>query len=1103
MSYLAASGRRARVSSGTIYAQTIVSKTRALRAVLCDGLRPAVPDRAVAPIDKETVVRTYRWILISTGVTILLVLIGDAWLDGRGSLPPEGSPSSVDARGSGLDGWLCGIERDPARRELARRPFLGFQGSGRGAPSATQGSNVHAFDRALRELYRGDLEGSVTTFREVVGRRSRDPAAWNDYAVALLERAARDERPVDLVRSLAAIQKSLVLAPDLPQARFNRALVLSRLHLRHRSLEAWRGFLHLDAESPRVDEARRHLRSAGEPNLAESWVRARSRLVTAAHRGDQAAVAAVVRQFPHLTRVEAEEKALPAWGEELLEGNGDEARRRLTLSRAVGSALHEVTGDAMVADAVRVIDGAVRAGDRGRIRRLAEGHAAFGRGLHRYREQEGDAALPSLVRAASDLRAAGSPFAAWAEFYATVCTHYADSEEALEAFRDVEGEADAGRHPMLAGFGAWMVGTVENYLNRPERALASFRLAGDRLRRTGAPETFGFVHVLFAETHQRLGDPAEAWRERLSGLQAANRGGDHRRLHATLNEAAGAALEIAPAAALEFVLELLESDRAWGNAGALVEAEALAGRTYSALGRHREARGAFQAAHEGATAIGGRGDQARHIALELALTEGEVLAELDPRQAVGRLTEALDDTSARSFHGLDHRILTARARAFERLGDAASAEEDLRRAIELYEEVREELRDERRRLAYFEGAQAAFDAMIRLQVDVRGTPGAAFTYAERARARLLLDLVQASAPLPLPGPRTVEEVQAGLPAEVVLVEYAVLPERLLVWVLDRGAVRMTSIAVGEEELAGHLQALLLAIERRAPEPEIRRVAGDLHDLLLAPALQGVPSEAPLVLVPDRLLVRVPFGALWDRARGRYVVEQREVALAPSATLFLAASERRKTFQGERTVLAVGDPAFDRLAFPSLPRLPDAAAEAAEVASLYPGSDLLRFGEATQASFVEGAKSHRIIHFSGHALLDPASPWRNRLILTPGDRDGSLDAAEIARLRLPETEIVVLSACRTLPGDTDRESLNGLAAAFFAAGPPVVVSSLWEVEDRTTRRLMVELHSALREGSAPAAALREAQLRLLRDRDPSVSSPAAWGAFEAFGGAITD
>jgi CHAT domain-containing protein len=49
--------------------------------------------------------------------------------------------------------------------------------------------------------------------------------------------------------------------------------------------------------------------------------------------------------------------------------------------------------------------------------------------------------------------------------------------------------------------------------------------------------------------------------------------------------------------------------------------------------------------------------------------------------------------------------------------------------------------------------------------------------------------------------------------------------------------------------------------------------------------------------------------------------------------------------------------------------------------------------------------------------------------------------------------------------------------------------------------MVRFHRALRNGAAPAAALREAQLHLLRQEDPTLSSPAAWGGFEAFGGAI--
>src|ERR1044072_9181833 len=75
----------------------------------------------------------------------------------------------------------------------------------------------------------------------------------------------------------------------------------------------------------------------------------------------------------------------------------------------------------------------------------------------------------------------------------------------------------------------------------------------------------------------------------------------------------------------------------------------------------------------------------------------------------------------------------------------------------------------------------------------------------------------------------------------------------------------------------------------------------------------------------------------------------------------------------------------------------------------------------------------------------------------------------------------------------------LARAFLHAGAPTVVASLWAVPDGPTAPLIARVHQQLRAGEKAAAALRAAQLDALRSREPLLRSPAAWAAFESFGG----
>ncbi|HEV3122393.1 MAG TPA: CHAT domain-containing protein, partial [Isosphaeraceae bacterium] len=101
---------------------------------------------------------------------------------------------------------------------------------------------------------------------------------------------------------------------------------------------------------------------------------------------------------------------------------------------------------------------------------------------------------------------------------------------------------------------------------------------------------------------------------------------------------------------------------------------------------------------------------------------------------------------------------------------------------------------------------------------------------------------------------------------------------------------------------------------------------------------------------------------------------------------------------------------------------------------------------------------------------------------PGHDDGILTALEVAELDLTGTELVVLSACETGLGEAvaGGEGLLGLQRAFQVAGARNVVASLWKVSDSATRMLMERFYANLWvKGLSPAAALREAQLSLLR------------------------
>jgi CHAT domain-containing protein/Tfp pilus assembly protein PilF len=110
-------------------------------------------------------------------------------------------------------------------------------------------------------------------------------------------------------------------------------------------------------------------------------------------------------------------------------------------------------------------------------------------------------------------------------------------------------------------------------------------------------------------------------------------------------------------------------------------------------------------------------------------------------------------------------------------------------------------------------------------------------------------------------------------------------------------------------------------------------------------------------------------------------------------------------------------------------------------------------------------------------------------------DSWVTALELAGLDLWGTQLVVLSACDSGRGETQAgQGVQGLRRALVVAGAQTLVTSLWKVDDETTRQLMEHYYRNLLAGQGRAAALRSA-MRELRRKHPH---PYFWAPFIAIG-----
>jgi CHAT domain-containing protein/Tfp pilus assembly protein PilF len=184
-----------------------------------------------------------------------------------------------------------------------------------------------------------------------------------------------------------------------------------------------------------------------------------------------------------------------------------------------------------------------------------------------------------------------------------------------------------------------------------------------------------------------------------------------------------------------------------------------------------------------------------------------------------------------------------------------------------------------------------------------------------------------------------------------------------------------------------------------------------------------------------------------------------------------------------------------------PRLRFSREEADSIASLLQETDLLKALDFTASRATAQSQElgqYRFLHFATHGLLNSRHPDLSGLVLSmmneQGEpQEGFLRLHEIYNLKL-NADLVVLSACQTALGKEVRgEGLIGLTRGFMYAGAPRVVASLWRVDDRATAELMKRFYQGmLKEGLRPAAALRAAQVSMLKEK--RWSAPHYWAAF---------
>ena len=146
-------------------------------------------------------------------------------------------------------------------------------------------------------------------------------------------------------------------------------------------------------------------------------------------------------------------------------------------------------------------------------------------------------------------------------------------------------------------------------------------------------------------------------------------------------------------------------------------------------------------------------------------------------------------------------------------------------------------------------------------------------------------------------PLTVKQVQEILDPGVVVLEYFVTQDGVLLWIVDKDKVASVKVALLRKKLQAKVSAFREAIQQFDENDKFRQQSEELFRVLIQPALAHIRGKE-LLIIPHDVLHYVPFQALLA-PNGKYLIEDYPINYLSSASLMQFTQEKRKA-KGELT-----------------------------------------------------------------------------------------------------------------------------------------------------------------------------------------------------------
>lgn len=342
---------------------------------------------------------------------------------------------------------------------------------------------------------------------------------------------------------------------------------------------------------------------------------------------------------------------------------------------------------------------------------------------------------------------------------------------------------------------------------------------------------------------------------------------------------------------------------------------------------------------------------------------------------------------------------------------------------------------------------------------------------------------------------TAEEVKQLIPSSGrMILQYYVGSDKIYIAAITRKKIIIKSTPRNE-----NLDKNLIGLINQINNKEITEIENDssiyldfirysryLYTHLLDPVLTGIQSGIKeITIIPDGFLSYLPFEILLtkdpdekipDYSLLPYLIKNYRITYDHSASLIFSTDKNHKKIKRKYLGFA---PEYASMV--NLSRLTSNRDEIEACRKIWRGNSYIG-DQATEMNFRSSSSGYSIVHLAAHTVLNDENPQASCLVFTGSDAvggEGMLYIHELYNLDL-HAQLMILSACETGIGQIKRgEGIISLARAFRYAGCHNILMSLWKVNDKTTKEIMVLFNKNLRKGMPKDKALQHAKLKYLQ------------------------